>query len=509
MKFNKFIWELYVQSERGKAALARFASLTDGFIEDWARNYPYEFADEFKDQFPLPKFTIDIPKLFQDSVSGLKFKSLKGANRHYKSLVRKGIPFEVADKHGKKEVVFLFPAEEEDCYNFASAISLGLHQGQPDFFLPYNFRSKFNQLEEIHAEFGIPLPPVPGKQDKEGRGLYYLGINEMWQEFRQLHGMSPVEMCAFLYDFAPQFTTPLNASDLPSPSKVWLISGGGFGDFAFVDTSTAKSVSYWGGNAGVRRGDILMMYLVSPRSAIQSVWRASCDGFLDPFFHYHSTVWICGKIPTVPVTFAELKQHPLLSEKPAVRGHFQGGSSRAAFTVEEYEAILEIMRAKGQDISLLPRIPTASCLPSVELLNERDVEVHLIEPFLLRLGYEPKDWVRQMPVKMGRGERNYPDYAIGAKAKRGEESAKMILESKFQLSAQSEYTDAFYQAKSYALRLQSKALAMAAREGVWVFPPQNGSFDIRKFVHKGWGELNHPDHFHEVLRLIGRDEVFG
>ena len=43
---------------------------------------------------------------------------------------------------------------------------------------------------------------------------------------------------------------------------------------------------------------------------------------------------------------------------------------------------------------------------------------------------------------------DYPDYAIGAKTNLGEENAKMIVESKFQLIALSEFTDNFYQAKS-------------------------------------------------------------
>ena len=85
----------------------------------------------------------------------------------------------------------------------------------------------------------------------------------------------------------------------------------------------------------------------------------------------------------------------------------------------------------------------------------------------------------------------------------------MVLESKYQLSAHREFTEAFYQTKSYALRLQSKIMAMAAREGIWVFPPDNGNFDIKKFVYKSWGELNHPDHRHKILQLIGRDKVWG
>ena len=143
------------------------------------------------------------------------------------------------------------------------------------------------------------------------------------------------------------------------------------------------------------------MYLVTPRKSIGSIWRACSDGFVDPFFHYHGTVWICNPVKTEPVTFAELKKHPLLSKKPAVKAHFQGPSSKASLSVEEYEAILKLMQEKGQDLALLPRLPLNKNLPDIDLQNERDVEVQLIEPFIMRLGYKNNDWVRQMPVKNG------------------------------------------------------------------------------------------------------------
>ena len=65
------------------------------------------------------------------------------------------------------------------------------------------------------------------------------------------------------------------------------------------------------------------------------------------------------------------------------------------------------------------------------------------------------------------------------------------------------------QAKSYALRLQSKMMAMAAKEGIWVFPPDDGHLDIKRFIHKSWGELTDPDEFHQILCLMGRDAVLG
>jgi len=142
-------------------------------------------------------------------------------------------------------------------------------------------------------------------------------------------------------------------------------------------------------------------------------------------------------------------------------------------------------------------------------LTPGDVEIHLIEPFLKKFGYKESDWVRQLSVRMGRGERNYPDYAFGAKTKKGEETAKMVLESKFQLSAQREFRDAFLQTKSYALRLRSAMMVMAAREGIWVFPPDGGDFSIKKYTHKSWDELSHPDAIHTVLCLMGRGEILG
>jgi hypothetical protein len=507
MKFNRFVWELYLQSRRGKSAVRRFSSFKEVFIEEWCRTFPFTFFEEFRDLYPEAEVDIDVPKLVRDAVAAHSFKNQKAASRHYrKVLSKRGFPVQITDKRGKTDVVFTFGDEHEHWYDYVAAISLGLHWAQPNFFLPYNFRRRFNELEEIHTEFGIPLPPIPGKGDKEGRGLYYAAINEAWQEFRHRFELCPAEMCAWLYDFAPQFTTPTAPDALPSPSKVWLATGGAW-DIELVDNATPETVSTWGGNVAVRRGDIILLYLVKPRGAIDSIWRAASDGFIDPFFHYHGMITICGHIRTQPVTYAELRAHPLLGRKPAVRACFKGPSSKSACTLEEYEAILAIMASKGQDASKLPRIPLSNALPSVEPLDEREVETQLIEPFLKRLGYKEKDWIRQMPVKMGRGERNYPDYAIGASPKRGEESAKMILESKFQLSALSEYTEAFYQSKSYALRLRSRIMAMAAKEGIWVFPPEDGDFGIKRYVHKGWRELIHPDHFHEVLQLIGRDKV--
>ncbi|MDP1526888.1 MAG: hypothetical protein Q8M20_13830 [Rhodocyclaceae bacterium] len=511
MRFNKFLWGNYSQTERGKAALQRYANPTKEIFDndpDLIEVFKVFVKEEFLDQYNEPVINVDIVDLVKSAAEKLPICSREQAEEAYIELYKNYIPYQATDKSGKVDDVFFFGEAEEDWYDYVAAISLGLHQAHPGYFLPYDFRSCFHQLTEIHEEFGIPLAPVPSKGDKTGRAFYYLDINTVWQEFRQLHGLNAVEMCAFLYDFAKEFVTPTDANDLPLPTKAWIITGGaGNNDIETVELDTHETVRYWNANSGVRRGDILVMYLVRPKSCIHSIWRAASDGFVDPFFHYHSIAWIAAPIKTAAVPLTTLKTDPLLSKKGAIRANFQGPSSKAPLSFEEYQAIVDLMVAQGQDRSVLPVMQTPPAQLEVDLGNERDVEIQLIEPLLSQLGYRDKDWVRQMPVRMGRGERNYPDYAIGAVMGRGNESARMIIESKYQLSSRREFEEAFLQAKSYAVRLQCDVMALAAREGIWIFEKHRDAFQIEHHTYRSWGELNHPDIFHQVLAVVGRQSI--
>jgi hypothetical protein len=74
-----------------------------------------------------------------------------------------------------------------------------------------------------------------------------------------------------------------------------------------------------------------------------------------------------------------------------------------------------------------------------------------------------------MPVRMGRGERIYPDYALLPRQVRGEESAEFIWEAKYRIPDRKKLINDFYQAKSYALRLGARGLGLVSIEGVLFF----------------------------------------
>jgi hypothetical protein len=248
------------------------------------------------------------------------------------------------------------------------------------------------------------------------------------------------------------------------------------------------------------------MWCASPRSYLHSVWRVINNGFNDPFFYHYATIRVGRPVKVPPVRFAELAQHPLLAQKPAVRAHLQGASG-TAFSVEDYAAICDLLRAKGFDISQLPPPPAAEEYGGALLATERDVEITLLEPLLQRLGFAETDWVRQLPIRMGRGERYYPDYALGADATHGEEAAAAIVECKLDIETERELRDAFVQAKSYALRLQASVLALAARRGLWVYRRREDGYSPDHFVFKTWRELAHPDILHEISLLLGKRAI--
>lgn len=144
---------------------------------------------------------------------------------------------------------------------------------------------------------------------------------------------------------------------------------------------------------------------------------------------------------------------------------------------------------------------------STKLQNERDVEQTLVEPLLKNLGFTEKDWMRQFPLRMGRGERNFPDYVLGGDPCSGDESAVALVECKFDINTKKEMKEAFIQAKSYALRLQATVLALAARRGFWIFRRRDDGFSIDHFMFKTWNELSHPDVLHEVSIVLGKRTI--
>lgn len=511
MEFTRYIWRLYAASKLGCEAIAKNAdSFLDAVsIADMMWRWPLHRRDSEGDLIQLEdeSFEADLRVVVGSWLAEKTVDSEETAIALFTRIVDGGI--EMTQEHGEEPRFYYFAGadSEDQVFSNIAGISLALHRAFPQYFLPYLFNRRFDRFSAICDAFTIPIPKPPGKMQKRDRAIFYLAVNQALQEFRGKYGLTPPEMVAFLYDFARRVLDAEQDSEVPPPSKVWFTMGGvgDNGDFEFLDQADKTSTGIWQGNLDTRRGDVILMWCVAPRSYLHSICRAITDGFADPFFYFYSTVEVGDFVRVPPVVFKELAEHPVLCLNKSVKAHFQGAGGKP-FPLEDYVLLLEILGRKGFEISRLPIPPSSAFDLPDGLESERDVEIQLVEPLLKRLGYSERDWLRQMPLRMGRGERNFPDYAIEANPKRGEESATFLIETKYEIATKKQHDEAYLQGKSYALRLQANAFLLAAKEGIWLYRLSDG-FSTESYQHWNWREIEHPDRLHDVLAVLGKGRV--
>jgi len=385
--------------------------------------------------------------------------------------------------------------------NNIAAFSTALFLVSPEFYVPYLFSRQFYLINQIYSEFGIYLPPVYNKKDQIGRIKYYWELCKSIRKFALQYEISVRDIPVFLYGFAPNIIDKFQFhQNLPPPRRAFFVGGGinNNGDFYYLDNASEDAIYNWQGNPETEPGDIIVMYCLSPRSYIHSIWRAVSPGSVDPFFYFFRNVYIGYPILVAPITWNEIKNDPILKEYPLVKGNMQGINGRNIPNTY-YKRIMEILQDKNQNIELLPQLNDTE-VSSEQINDERDVEKHLLEPLLKRLNYSENIWVRQMNLRMGRGEKVYPDYVIFPEMERNNERGEWIWEAKYSISNHKQLFEDFGQAKSYALRLQAKGLGLVSIEGIWICKKE---FTFENLKFWSWNQVKQVDLFNEIFELVG------
>lgn len=505
MNFNRFVFDNYIQTDEGVSSKKFF----DNFWDYFKNNNIDAIFDFLSKQYLQPLKKENIVGFIKDVnlntvergkdknfINGLKkdrelMDNIENAGQFFSDIIE--------DIIKKSTEQF----KTRDILTYIENISIFLYYCNEDYFFPYFFNDHFFRLENIFSEFNIPLPPIPSKTKHKERLYYYFELCKSLYEFRKNIGLSPKELNIFLYYFSKNVIEDIDIKmdNLPAPTKVY-ISGATKNDCTdIIAKADETSKSLWAGNVNTLPGDIIIIYGVAPFSQINSIWRAISKGFIDPFSYWYNLLWVGHPIKIEAITYQELVENKVWGNKAIVKSHMQGVSG-VQCTIEEYKEISNILERKDFNIKSLPKIEGPQLNIKTELNNERDIEMNLLEPFLNKLGFNEKDWVRQMPVRMGRGERVYPDYAINANTKRGEESARFIWEAKYRITSQKKLFEDFIQAKSYALRLNSIGLGLVSMEGIWLSYKKD-SFMSDKIKKYSWDEINNSDIFNNILLEIG------
>ena len=193
-------------------------------------------------------------------------------------------------------------------------VSSALYCTYPQRYLPYFFSNCIDLLYRMMDYLDIDVPDFPAKKAKLDRWLYYDDLCEVLHTYRLSIGLTPGEYTAFLYDFLVQtIGQDKKNQELPKPSNIWIVGGNKKGgDFEVLDAADRDFNTFWQGNQYAKAGDIVVMYCLSPRSFIHSIWQTTTDGYIDPFFYYYSQVRIDFKHRVPRISISDFEKRCLL-----------------------------------------------------------------------------------------------------------------------------------------------------------------------------------------------------
>lgn len=455
---NKQIWNLYKNSEKGQKAIELFTLKDEGNEIDWAekifRKYNEYFGGEETVDYCVDNYINILRNIFAD-----KLEPSDGENRvdYFERLIDNIEVINVKnDENGNLfkddssyDYIISLKKEYKNLGAILSELSLSLFYLHPGDFFPILFREQFDIFMKTLDVLEIPIPELPAKSDKRGRLLLYSALNENILDFAEENDLSIEETCACIYDFALMLLDENKTqTEMPEPTNVWL-TGGSKGDYkSFLENPVKGTKSVWTCNENTKKGDIIIMYVLSPYSCIQSIWRADIDGVYTPFNYYNSRIRATDGIVIPHITLGELKADPYFSMLPITRKNFQGVNG-VQLSANDYKALQQILENKGFDTSILPQLYNPDFEFTEILKNEKDVEEKLLIPLLEKLGYSEKDWTRQLSQKAGRKEKAIPDFVFLSKGEIYFQNAPMIVEAKFDISSNIERTKSY---KHYLMR---------------------------------------------------------
>ncbi|MBQ3761771.1 MAG: hypothetical protein II875_07160 [Clostridia bacterium] len=501
MKFNKYQWELYLKAG-GQKTVQRFHDFLEGQLEDYP-NLVKQLVSGFCPDSDIIKRRYEeaclavkeIKELFPEDASSLQDDSEEVISENPLSAQAAILDFwnDYSQNLNIKKL---------NWKEFAGFISLLLYETQvwcyedAALFFPYFFQGCFKVLSAIADTFSIELPQLPGKSQYMERLLYYGHLCDIFIDFANENDLSSEELFAFLYDYAPACVGGISwaQNDTPEPHNIYVFGYGA--DYPELDENRKWICQ---GNPEMQLGDIGLLYHWAPDSCYTSIWRAVSPGFYDPLGIHDRYVCYGSPILIPHITFADLKADSIFRETALVKTNMLRMDG-APMLPSEYMHLLDMARAKGEIPDNVPTFELHTDIEHGELQLERDVEIQLLEPLLLRLGWKPEDWCRQMPVRVGRGTSKYPDYVINPVYTKYNERGDIVLEAKLSIPSKKQVDHDRGQAHSYAKLLGAYAYVLVAKEGIWI---SEKSDDFTRITQYSWKDLEDNDIFSGVYEALG------
>ena len=493
--FNKYVWNLYLDGGGRKVVETFENTILNGISKEYS-SFIYNLQEYY---CACSGVLVNTQKQLDEAYDYIK-------NNPVNKIIT--IPEDISDSEIEDVFSEVYESEfrnrtenDKDVFSiFAESIgglSTSLAIDYPGCFIPYYFLGTYNVLTMIAEAFCIVLPEIPKKADYKGRVWHYMHLCTTLIRFGKEYDLSLFELCAFLYDFGPKYIGGRDSyilKELPEPKSAFFVGGGGDNEDANAEDNPGE-IAYWQCNPNTRAGDMIVMYLRTPISAISSIWRSYSVGFNDPFFYYYRCTYIGLPKKLKRISLNKIRKDPVLAKMPIVNKNMQGING-VELKPSEYNHIVEIT---GADVPLLEFVMEND---DDIYVNEKAVEEKLIKPLLSKLDYTESDYVQQLSIPVGNHNTTLiPDFVLLPKCSGGHYSAFAIIEAKRSITGEKQLGDVIIQARSYARILGVIHAAIASQEGIWVYSSKD-DYSEAVFECK-WSELTDEDLFYQLRKLLG------
>ena len=446
-----YVWELYLKSGGSKSVEMFKNCFINGISEEYS-----DFIKKLHEIYSPLKWNIDFENELLDSICKFNKKEIL-SDTLYNNGFDDFVNSLIVNCNSDVRIAF------EEFSRYISCDTTILTFIDPEKYVPYYFKFNFNVLNIIAEHFKIDLPEIPKKAEYHSRMVYYDDLCKSLHRFRNENEWSPYELFAFLYDFAPKYiggTSSYLIDDLPEPKSAFFI-GGDKSDNDLADNK--NEITIWQCNPDIRVGDMVVMYLRTPISSVDSIWRSCSVGFIDPFFYYYRCTYICTpkKIKAIPLS--ELQKDEITKDMSIVRKNMQGING-VELKPSEYNHIVDIGKSKALKLNYVDvRFDN-------EFSTEKEVEDRIIKPLLSKLGFSDKDYIQQLYIEFGNhNHAMIPDFVLLPKSYGNYKSAFAVVEAKRSIVSEQQLDAAKSQVRSYAKILGAEFAVVISQEKIWVY----------------------------------------
>ena len=509
---NQKIWNFYKQSDEYKRLVDIFNPEAEDYVK--AVESVFQLSVDMGDDKSLDQH-LSLYEAIEANFFGQGFEFVEESSREdFEAYIDE---FEIhtynVDKEGNivllngpRDTIVKKDNYRSKAYN-VDTISTFLYFNH-SYFKPVLLGTRFNIIQDNCDQLGIDLPSFPKSHDYKAALMWYYDLCAVFNDFQKQYEMTDQEFCACFYGLAPSLKDDDEKKPLPKPINVWL-TGASKEDIISLEKNMEND-SLWTCNENTRRGDIVVLYAVSPNSCIHSIWRADSEGTFNPFDYYQNRTRVTDGVKVSRISLKELKEDPVFGKLPMLNNNLQGINGKR-LPNWAYEALLNMIEAKGDDISKLPVLFESKDWNPGKMTSEHDVEERIVIPFLRDFGYGDGDWKRQLRMKSGRKEeREIPDFVFFPHGEAQFEIAPLLIEAKWLMKSEKDRNDAYRQALSYARMLQAPIFGICDEERLIIYQQQNnGTFSYNKPAFEApWAAIAGDGDVHEeVMRLIGAEVI--